>query len=159
MFPAFAPPARLTWRPDVGVSVEAIWKLNTASESPCASSVRSPEVTPSDDVDTYRPGVSVIPPRLPATGVAHRVRPAASLYAVVRSDSAVAAVGSPACWVPTSVPGGKPVTAVLGLTPRSPVTEVGPVFVTVEPASTAKFPAVPIATAAWLHAPVVNVHT
>ena len=57
------------------------------------------------------------------------------------------------------MPGGKPVTAVPGLTPRSPVTEVAPVLVTVEPASTARAPAERSATNAWLQAPVVNVHT
>ncbi len=42
-----------------------------------------------------------------------------------------------------TVPGPKPVTAVPALTPRLPVTLVGPVFVTVEPASTAKVEAAP----------------
>jgi len=32
----------------------------------------------------------------------------------------------------TTVPGGKPVTELPGLTPRFPVTTLGPVFVTVE---------------------------
>ena len=40
-------------------------------------------------------------------------------------------------------PRGNPVTAVPGATPKSPVTTVGPVFVTVEPARTAKLCAVP----------------
>ncbi len=42
--------------------------------------------------------------------------------------------------------------AVPGLTPRSPLITDGPVLVTVEPASTAKLPAVPSGTtvaAAW----------
>jgi hypothetical protein len=39
------------------------------------------------------------------------------------------------------------VIAVPGLTPRFPVMTEGPVFVTVEPASTAKLPAVPSGTA------------
>src|SRR3954465_12057355 len=43
----------------------------------------------------------------------------------------------------TTMPGGKPVTAVPGLTPRSPVMTLGPVLVTVEPPSTAKLCAVP----------------
>ncbi len=42
-----------------------------------------------------------------------------------------------------TTPGGKPVTAVPGLTPRSPEMTDGPVLVTVEPASTAKDVAVP----------------
>jgi hypothetical protein len=46
------------------------------------------------------------------------------------------------CCVPLMVPGGKPVTELPGLNPRSPVTTVGPVFVTVEPARTAKLSAV-----------------
>ncbi len=44
---------------------------------------------------------------------------------------------------PVTVPGGKPVIAVPGLTPKLPISVVGPVFVTVEPASTAKLAAVP----------------
>ncbi len=50
-----------------------------------------------------------------------------------------------AAWIvpPTTVPGGKPVIAVPGLTPRSPTRTVGPVFVTVVAPSTAKLPAVP----------------
>src|SRR6185295_6587125 len=72
-------------------------------------------------------------------------RPAASLYAVVRSVWAVAAVASPAWIVPVKVPGppplqgaGNAVHALPGLTPRSPSTEVGPVLATVEPARTRK---------------------
>src|SRR3954463_8071934 len=41
------------------------------------------------------------------------------------------------------MPGGKPVTAVPGLTPRSPVMTLDPVLVTVDPPSTAKLCAVP----------------
>jgi hypothetical protein len=41
------------------------------------------------------------------------------------------------------VPGGKPVTAVPGLTPRLPSTTVAPVLVAVEPAKTAKLCAEP----------------
>jgi len=43
-------------------------------------------------------------------------------------------------------PGGKPVTAVPGLTPRSPEITDGPVLVTVVPANTAKDVAVPSPT-------------
>ena len=46
-------------------------------------------------------------------------------------------------------PGGKPVTAVPGLTPRSPLITLGPVLVTVVPASTAYDVAVPRPTGAW----------
>src|SRR5687767_4414825 len=52
---------------------------------------------------------------------------------------------------PTTVPGGNPTIAAPGLTPNSPVTVVGPVLVTVEPASTAKLPAVKSDTGA-IHA-------
>src|ERR1700712_4213305 len=52
------------------------------------------------------------------------------------------------------MPGGNPVTAVPGLRPRLPSRTVGPVLVTVEPASTAKFAAVPRSGAcAWLCEP------
>src|SRR5712664_1484962 len=54
------------------------------------------------------------------------------------------ATASPA-WIvpPVTVPGGKPVTAVPGLTPKSPVMIVGPVLVTVEAPRTAKLCAEP----------------
>jgi len=42
-----------------------------------------------------------------------------------------------------SSPGGNPVIAVPGLTPRSPVMTVGPVLVTVDAPNTAKLCAVP----------------
>src|SRR4029077_18401468 len=136
-------------RPTVVVRVDAIWKMKTALTSPWASSVRSPEEISSEEVDLYRPGVRVCPPRFPASVIAPTVRPAASLYAVVKSSCAWAAAGSPAWIVPLTVPGGNPVTAVPGLSPRSPVTVVAPVLVTVEPARTAKLAADPRATGAW----------
>jgi len=43
----------------------------------------------------------------------------------------------------TTMPGGKPVMADPGQTPMSPVSKVGPVLVTVEPANTAKVFATP----------------
>ena len=61
------------------------------------------------------------------------------MYAVVTAACACPATTS-ALWMaplPT-VPGGNPVTAVPGLTPRSPRIVDGPVFVTVVPARTAK---------------------
>src|ERR1041385_8795658 len=76
------------------------------------------------------------------------VRPAASLYAVVRSAWAWAAAASAAWSVPLIIPGGNPVTAVPGLSPRSAPTVVPPVLVTVEAPRTAKLPAVPRATEA-----------
>src|SRR5437667_5595831 len=48
---AFAPPLRITWRPEVVVSVDAIWKMKTAFASPWASRVRSPEEISSEEVD------------------------------------------------------------------------------------------------------------
>ena len=65
------------------------------------------------------------------------------LYAVARSFWAVPATASASCMVPDTIPGGKPVTAVPGHTPKSPAMVVGPVLVTVEPAKTAKLDAVP----------------
>src|SRR5437879_4698728 len=48
---ALAPPLRITWRPEVVVSVDAIWKMKTALASPWASSVRLAEDIASEDVD------------------------------------------------------------------------------------------------------------
>src|SRR3990172_4826929 len=92
--------------------------------------------------------------------MAQSTRPAASLYAVVRFAIAPAAAPSPAWIVPFTTPGPNPVAAVPGLTPRSPVTVVRPVLVTVEPANTAKSPADPRSTAVWPHEgfDVVKVH-
>jgi hypothetical protein len=62
------------------------------------------------------------------------------LYKVVRSVWAWAVTES-AAWIdpPITIPGGKPVTALPGLTPRLPFTIVGvAVFVTVEPPRTVK---------------------
>src|SRR6185503_469062 len=119
---ALAPPLKITCRPTVVVRVDPIWKMNTAFASPWASSVRSPEEISSDVVDLYRPGVRVWPPRFPATRIAPTVRPAASLYAVVKSSCTWAAAASAAWMVPLTIPGGNPVTAVPGLNPRSPLT-------------------------------------
>ena len=68
---------------------------------------------------------------------------------MVRSDWAPFATPSALCMVPLdTMPGGNPVTAVPGLTPRSPLIALGPVFVTVCPARTAKLAAVPRPTGA-----------
>src|SRR5438874_9213872 len=48
---ALAPPLRITWRPEVVVRVDAIWKMKTALASPWASSVRLAEDIASEDVD------------------------------------------------------------------------------------------------------------
>lgn len=45
--------------------------------------------------------------------------------------------------MPPTIPGGKPVTELPGLTPRSSPTVVSPVFVTADPPRTAKLCAVP----------------
>src|SRR6185503_18768341 len=148
MLAAWAPPLRITCRPTVVVRVEPIWKMNTAFSSPCASRVRSPEEISSEVVDLYRPGARVWPPRFPATVIAPLVRPAASLYAVVKSNCAWAAAASATCIVPLTVPGGNPVTAVPGLNPRSPLIVVGPVLVTVEAARTTNVLADPRMTGA-----------
>jgi hypothetical protein len=71
-----------------------------------------------------------------------------------------AEVASPACTAPVNVPGGKPVTAVPGLTPKAPVRPVAPEFVTVEPASTANGAARPRVGEIWFPgvAAVVKAH-
>src|SRR6185503_4918694 len=74
------------------------------------------------------------------------VRPAASLYATVKSCCAWAAAASATCIVPLTV--GDPVTDVPGLNPRSPLIVVGAMLVTVEAARTANVLADPRATGA-----------
>src|ERR1022692_3300379 len=110
MFAEFAPPARITLRPDVVVRVEAIWKIQTAFALPPPSSVRSPDDIANDEVDLYRPGARVMPPIFPATVIGATVRPAASLYAVVKSVWAWAATEPPGYIVPLTVTGGVPAT-------------------------------------------------
>jgi len=88
--------------------------------------------------------VSVWPPRSWPVLSKSQADAAAASYAVVRSfwaDTASASV--PVYCVPLSTPGPNPVTAVPGLTPRSPLMTVLPVLVTVLPARTAKVVAVP----------------
>src|SRR5437588_4124260 len=76
----------------------------------------------------YVPGVRVWPPRFWLLLLKLQGDPAATPYAAVKAFLADIASGSlPVCCVPTSVPFGAPVifvTAVPGLTPRSPVTTV-----------------------------------
>lgn len=72
--------------------------------------------------------------------------PAALLYAVTRSDLACRATASAECCAPLTRPGGKPLMAVPGLTPISPVMTDGPVLVIDSPARTAKASAVPRGT-------------
>src|ERR1044071_5207305 len=75
------------------------------------------------------------------------VRPAAALYAVVRTPWAWAAAASAIWIVPFTV--GDPVTEVPGLNPRSPLIVVAPVLVTVEAPRTANVLADPRPTGAW----------
>jgi len=75
---------------------------------------------------------------LPATLIGLRVRPMASLYALVKSSLACRAMGSAVYNRPRITPGGNPVIALPGESPTLPTTLVGPVFVTVEPARIAK---------------------
>src|SRR5438105_1492028 len=89
----------------------------------------------------------VVPP-ISAGIAAGRGRPAASLNAVVKSSCAAAAVGSPRCFAPITTPGPNPTSAEPDYIPKSPVTMVRPVLVTVEPAKTAKLPADPRGTGA-----------
>ena len=145
---AWAPSVRMTLLAESVTSVEGAWKMKTAFGSPPASSVSDPPTSSEDDA-LYTPGVRVWPAPMKAGTLAVGLRPAASLYAVVRSDWAPAATPSALCIVPLdTMPGGNPVTAVPGLTPRSPLMVLGPVLVTVVPARTAKLPAVPRPTGA-----------
>ncbi len=124
------------------VRVVPIWKIHTASGSFWPSRVSSP-VSPAEVSAVYTPGTSVCPPRSAVISKSLGC-PAATLYAVVRSAFACWATASFA-WIvpPTTVPGGNPVIAVPGATPRSPLRMLGPVFVTVEPARTTNESAVP----------------
>src|ERR1017187_10325372 len=122
--------------------------MNTLPELPWPSSVRTP-VMPSEEVDLYRPGARVSPPRSPAV-IAGTVRPAASRYAAVRSLWAKAAGPSATCSAPpTKIAGGNPVMALPGLTPTFPLTTEGPVLVTVEAPNMVKVPADPRVTGNW----------
>jgi hypothetical protein len=77
---AKAPPANITCRPDVTVSAEAIWIINTAPGFPFASKVTLPEDKARVEVDLYNPGVKVSPPIFPAkVTISILVLPAASL--------------------------------------------------------------------------------
>lgn len=88
----FAPPMRFTVLLGAVISVEPAWKMKTAAGSDWASNVTVP-VSPSAESALYTPGASVCPPRSEDTNVGG-VRPAASLYAVVRSACACSAGAS-----------------------------------------------------------------
>jgi hypothetical protein len=151
---AWAPLVRMTLLAESVMSVEGDWKMKTAFGSPPASRVSDPPTSSEEDA-LYTPGARVAPAPMKAGTLAVGLRPAASLYAVVRSDSACNATASAPCMAPFTMPGGNPVTALPGLTPRSPLMTLGPVLVTVVPARTPKLPAVPrptgavAATAGW----------
>jgi len=109
--------------------------IKTALEFPFASKVRSPDDIASDEVDLYSPGVSVRPPIFPdKVTISVLVRPAASLYAAVKSSFPWIARFVLICKVPMSFPGGNPPQEVPGLNPISPVTVVAPVLVIADPA-------------------------
>src|SRR5579864_2109031 len=78
IFCDWAPLASTILAPDDVVSVEAIWKMNTALALPCASRVKVPVIA-SDDVDLYSPGASVSPPKSPDVVMGQSVSPWASL--------------------------------------------------------------------------------
>jgi hypothetical protein len=140
---AWAPLMRRTLLAESVVRLEGAWKMKTALGSPPAFRVSAPWTSSVEDA-LYTPGTSAGPPLPIMDGMlAVGLRPAASLYAVVRSSWACAATASALCVAPVTMPGGNPVTAVPGLTPRSPVMTLGPVLVTVVPARTPKLPAVP----------------
>jgi hypothetical protein len=80
-------------------------------------------------------------------------RPAALLYAVVKSLWACSAGASAECFTPPNTPGGKPLIAVPGLTPTLASNVLGPVFVTLWPARTEYADAVPSSTGAGPAAP------
>src|SRR5215210_1717193 len=61
--------------------------------------------------------------------------------------------------VPVTVPGGNPVTAAPGLTPKSPVMTLAPVLVTVDPPRTANGCAVPRFDCAQIAAPQRRIAT
>ncbi len=89
------------------------------------------------------------------------VCPLAALKAVTKSVLACAADASAICWLPLTVPGGKPVRDVPGDSPKSPLTIVAPVLVIVEPPSMAKLSAEPklTADAAITDSEVLNINT
>src|ERR1019366_796174 len=107
-------------------SVEPTWKMKTALGSPGAFRVSAPP-TSRDDVALYTPGEREWPAPIEGPTLPDGLRPAAPLYALVGSDWAPAAPPSALGMVPVTMPGGNPVTAVPGLTPRSPPTLVMPV--------------------------------
>nr|WP_254896773.1 hypothetical protein [Amycolatopsis sp. Hca4] len=129
---AFAPLTRSTRLPAAVSNAASVWKRNTASGLPCASRVTVP-VRASAAPAWCTPAWKVRVPRSPTTSVC-ALREEASPWAASRSACACWAAGSFTCRLPATMPGGNPLTEVLGLTPRSPLRTVGPVFTTPVPA-------------------------
>jgi hypothetical protein len=108
-----APLMRFTLLSDAVMSVEAVLNMKTASGSPWASSVRVPVIWNVPAVESYTPGVRVVPPSsvgMVVTGVL----PAASSYAVTRSSLALRATPSARCTAPLKVTSACPGNAVPG---------------------------------------------
>ena len=141
--------------------MDAILKMKTALAFPPPSSVKVPVIPNVPAAESYVPSVLVVEPSSVAT-VEVVVRPAASLYAVVKSFLAV--VSRPASVFKHAVPEPpppvypplvsyivpftsthvSPVIAVppVGLKPTSPITAVVPVSEMADPARTPKLSAV-----------------
>src|ERR1700694_1905105 len=156
----------MTWLfPAAVISVDTIWKIQTAFGLPPPSRVRFP-VIPSEGwalVVFQTPAGRVCPP-ISAVRTAPPAAPAAALYAVVKSTWAVAATESFEWNMPVIDAGGpNPVIAVPGDTPTSPLTLVAvpATLVTVEPARIPKLQAAPngMDPGGRHVAEVVNVHT
>ena len=94
------------------------------------------------------PGARVSPPRSDEVRATVWTRPFALLYAVRQAASALHAAVPPADVIPVHFPGGKPVIAVPGQVPQSPVMTVGPVLVRVVAAIAPNALASPITTGA-----------
>ena len=120
------------------VSVESVWKIHTEFGLPAPSSTSGPVRLSAPLLGAaYTPPIRTRLARSAAV-VASIDRPAASLYAVVRSDCACCAAALVASIVPGAVtrPGGKPVMDVPGQSPTLELSTLLLVLVTVEPAST-----------------------
>jgi hypothetical protein len=131
------------------VSALIILNTKTASLFPYALSVSVP-VSPASLSKQYTPEVRINPPQILAgqvggAGLPHQIVVGGSGGSLSPFGQRVTVVNEP----PTTVPGGKPVTASPGScpppgqTPTSPLTVVTPVLVTVEPPRIANGTAVP----------------
>jgi hypothetical protein len=111
--------------------VVIIWKMYWPSGLVIPFSVRVVESVAPEVGKVYTPGANVRPPRSEDVRATVGTRPFASLYAVRQAASALHAAVPPADVVPVHTPGGKPVMAVPGQVPQSPVMTVLPVLVKV----------------------------